>query len=313
MISQQEYEITVTLKLPRTPHNLAAGNFMVDLALLASSRDEAPLNSIAQTISMANASSSILARSRRPGILTYVSKIVDTASTMATLPWYVLGLGKESETLEIVMFEGVQFAKGTANVPNTLLMTIEADEKMQIYEASVRTVARFGGLRWILYHHRILSFLIFSSMFWSSTMISMLLVWAALGMSRTAAFDDDGLGTKEERGRSREAVNSEPTDSDVFDPTFMEDLSDTSRSFPTLGRQMPLHFVGEKKTDPDIKTEEDLTSMFPTAAQEADDEDEDNARLGSEWRDSGIGTSREEERQNEPRMRRSKFSEMGGS
>ena len=36
---------------------------------------------------------------------------------------------------------------------------------------------------------------------------------------------------------------------------------------------------------------------------EADDEDEDES-LGSEWRDSGIGTSREDERREEVRRRR---------
>ena len=50
--------------------------------------------------------------------------------------------------LEVSMFEGVEFARGSKNVPDNVQVVIEADEKMQFYEVGISIVARFGGLRY---------------------------------------------------------------------------------------------------------------------------------------------------------------------
>ena len=123
------------------------------------------------------------------------------------------------------------------------------------------------------------------------------------------------------------AIKAEPTqrpkpelsDSELLDPFSTEDLSDTPRSFPTLGRQMPpLQYPppsrrGLNQQEPvggNIKDEEDRpikkeekeeegelplrrSSGNPptTVGAEADDEDEDDDDVESAaWRDSGIGT-----------------------
>ena len=89
----------------------------------------------------------VLAWSRRPAILTYASPIIDTANTLSGLPWYLIGWKKESEVLEVSMFEGVEFAKGWRNIPQKVKVVVEADKKMQFYEVGIRIVARFSGLR----------------------------------------------------------------------------------------------------------------------------------------------------------------------
>lgn len=123
-------------------------------------------------------------------------------------------------------------------------------------------------------------------------MVSMALAWFVVSTyvgSKTGS-ETDGAVIKRER-----------SDSDAFDPTSMEDLSDTSRTFPTLGRQMPLHFTGRKdlKREEEVKKEEDevmrSTEIQPLAA-EADDEDDDVLQETSGFRDSGIGTGLDEER-----------------
>ena len=50
--------------------------------------------------------------------------------------------------LEVSMFEGVEFTRGSKNVPDKVQVVIEADEKMQFYELGISIVARFGGLRY---------------------------------------------------------------------------------------------------------------------------------------------------------------------
>ena len=263
---------------------------MLDLSLLAP--DNTASSDIITSTLYGNNSAFVLARSRRPAILTYASPIVDTANTLGGLPWHVLGWKKESEVLEVSMFEGVEFGKGWANVPHSVRVVVEADEKMQFYEVGVRMIARFGGLRWILYHHRILSFLFFTTTFWSFSMLSMLFMWFAL-----SSYFATAPTPKSEMDRKGSAIKRENSDSDIFDPTSVDDLSDTSRTFPTLSRQLPLHFtsrVGIKDEDDEEAKKDDVlrsTDIQPLVA-EADDEGED----GMEWRDSGIGTGLDEER-----------------
>ena len=172
-------------------------------------------------------------------------------------------------------------------------------------------------------------------------MLSMLLVWLGLSMYLSSSASETektkaALAPVQREGYyadSNGLVKSEPTDSDAaFDPTSLEDLSDTSRTFPTLGRgQAPLHFSGhqyrtvaEERKEAGVEREEELEKKikkeagdgedmdrvpssiippFPGLGAEADDEDEDEG-VGSEWRDSGIGTSREDERREEVRRRR---------
>ena len=115
---------------------------MLDLSLLA---PPAP----STTLKSPDLSLDVLAHSRRPAILTYVSPIIDTASTISALPWYILGWKSEKDVLEVSMFEGVVFARGWRNLPQSVKLVIEADEKMQFYEISIKIVAKFSGLRYL--------------------------------------------------------------------------------------------------------------------------------------------------------------------
>ncbi|MCJ1473821.1 hypothetical protein MMC13_002473 [Lambiella insularis] len=311
LVPLQPYDVSLFLHLPRTPGNLAAGNFMIDLALLApSDMASSPADLVPSALASRNTSGSVLALSRRPAILTYSSPIVDTASKLSSLPWYMIGWRRESERVEVVMFEGVEFAKGWRNVPDKVQVIVEADEKMQFYEVGVKIAARFGGLRWILYNHRILSYLFFTTTFFSvsltSTFLAYLLLSSFLSSPPFPTKSEPAPHIKHERTASS---------SERFNPFSTSDLSDTARSFPTLGRQMPLHFSGRsdaakhedeavkvKKEEPDAI--ERTTGLQPLAA-EADDEDEGDDAEAWSFRDSGIGTSLEEgDWRSGPRRRR---------
>lgn len=213
-----------------------------------------------------------------------------------------MGWKSESEVLSVRMFEGVEFAKGWTNVPQGVRVVVEADEKMQFYDVGLRIVAKLGGLRWALYHHRVLSFVFFTAAFWCSSMVSMALAWFAVSTYLGSSSPSTAVKTETETNGT--VVKRERSDSEAFDPTSMEDLSDTSRTFPTLGRQMPLHFTGRSdfKREEEIKREEDeimrSTEVQPLAA-EADDEDDEDDDMSQEtigFRDSGIGTGLDDER-----------------
>ena len=296
LTSLQPYDVTLLLHLPRTPNNLAAGNFMIDLSLLPSSPTSFGPEVLAAPLATSNTTASVLARSRRPTILPYHSPLVDTASTLTGLPWYVTGWKRESEVLKVSMFEGVEFAKGWRNVPQNVKITIEADQKMQFYDVGVIVVAKLGGLRWFLYHHRILSFLIFSSTFWTGSMISMALAWLIMSTYLSSTPDSEPKAEPDSNGA---AIKSEPSESDSADHLLTEDLSDTSRTFPTLRQQIPLQYSSQQSralrrdTEDDVKQEQETKNLQGVAA-EADDEDDEAGGAERAWRDSGLGTSLDE-------------------
>ena len=314
---------------------------MLDLSLLgptSSSRASHP------TTTSTNAPL-LLAHSRRPAILTYSSSLIATLSTLSALPWYLLGWKSESEHLTITMFEGVEFARGTAHVPQSARVVVETattaedgkfpgeeEEKgdeirrklqMQFYEVRVHIIAKLGGLRWIMYQHRILSFLFFTTTFWSSAMMSMTLSWLVLStLTKSSPSPSSSPDVKLEKPREKLAANGatvaikredegeEEEEEDIkIDPTsLLNDLSDTPRTFPSTpgGRRprVPLRFEGRrdilKREDVDEEEENDKFTLFQ--AMEADDEDEDEDEAAdivpetSGFRDSGIGTGLDEER-----------------
>lgn len=119
---------------------------------------------------------------------------------------------------------------------------------------------------------------------------------------------------------SKVAVKTEHKDysDEPFDPLSTEDLSDTSRTFPTLGRQMPLRYTGRhetvKRDDGDARVKEEeierTTGIQPLIAEADDEDDEDfGETLG---RDSGLGTSLEEgDRRGVQRRRKALFGGVG--
>ncbi|RAL15561.1 seipin [Aspergillus homomorphus CBS 101889] len=203
LISLQKYDVQVELELPRTPSNVAAGNFMLDLSLYSSPSTSAETG--------LNTSTSLLSQSRRPAILTYASPLVDTASKLVLMPFYVSGWNREAEKLQVNMFEKVQFPRGRRNVPSSLRLEIHSAEKMQVYRARVMFKATFTGLRWTMYNWRLTSFVIFGFMFWSVSMVTGGMVWAALAIlfHRSNGEEKDIVKTEND---SETIVKSEDTD-----------------------------------------------------------------------------------------------------
>jgi hypothetical protein len=114
---------------------------MLDLALFSQAAGTASGNS----------STHLLASSRRPAILTYASQIVDTAHRVSRMLFYVLGWSREAEKLNINMMERIEFGKGWKNMPGSLRLEIQSQERMQVYTAYVRFDARFTGLRYVVF------------------------------------------------------------------------------------------------------------------------------------------------------------------
>ncbi|KAE8138061.1 putative adipose-regulatory protein-domain-containing protein [Aspergillus pseudotamarii] len=201
LVSLQPYDINVEIELPRTPSNLAAGNFMLDLTLLSH-----PSTSV---LTGTNNSTYPISRSRRSAILTYASPLVDTASKLSFMPFYVFGWSQEAEKLVVPMMERVEFARGWRNLPERLRLEIHSSEEMQIYKTTVEFRARFTGLRWMMYNWKITSFFIFSSLFWSICMTSASISWVIIAsISSTGTREPE---VKEEAG-DETPIKQEPSE-----------------------------------------------------------------------------------------------------
>lgn len=291
LVSQQLYDITVHLTLPRSPQNTAQGNFMLDASLLGPS-PSAPLSAILNTDTPP-----VLARSRRSAFLTYYSREVDLARKALRLPALLTGIAQETESIDVQLFEGLEFPRGWRNVPQTLRLEIQSRERnMQIYTCSISFRARFRGLRWIMYNHRIASAVAFISAFWITEMLAMSVAWIALSLFIFPKVDE--AATRSERNARGKAIKTEEEEADD-DLGEQKALSDTERTFPSYAGSPVLKYQHPKTEEHDddehvrIKREEESAEPFPplqpAAGEAADDEEEEDDYV----LDSGLGTSLE--------------------
>lgn len=280
VVSAQAYDVKLEIELPRTRKNREVGNFMLDVSLLGSTGILDTLKD-GLTTSQYSEAASVLARSRRPASLHYRSLPVEMLHRVTQLPWYLLGVRDESESLTIDVFERTSFARGSSSVPTALKLEVQSSERMQIYSAKAIFHARFRGLRWLMYNHRVISAVVFVGLFWGVEMVFAGIAWAVL-----IAYLGPAFKTEEQRPvRIKEEVTSDDEERGF--------LSDTERTFPTLSNQQPLRFrspeIKEEKKEEDPSNGVRLQDVPPLTNLEADDEDED----GDYFLDSGIGTSME--------------------
>lgn len=252
-----------------------------------------------------NTSTYVLAKSRRPAILTFASPMIDTVSRIWRMPLYVLGWKKEAETLETAMMEGVEFAKGWRNLPGSLRLELQSQERMQVYSATVKFVARFKGLRyvsailctllcycsiltddcrWVMYNFRILSFLIFSCLFWAVSIVSAVTFWFFLTSYAETGDTTDEVKSEESDG-SFGSLGSYGSDGYDGQHSLGDEPSDRSSSDganpnkPRRRKRRRARKHGSsprtKKEDDEIKKEEEeiqqSTQIEPLASDTDDD------------------------------------------
>ena len=251
---------------------------MVETALFAPGEKGSVIDDSRIPVAKDPTTTKVLASSRRTAILTYYSPVVDLARKATELHWLILGWRLEAETLEIPVFNGVSFAKGWRNVPDTMQIQVQSSARMQIYEANVVFKARFQGLRWIMYNHRITSAFVFIGAFWGTEVLFTAICWAILSVWVFSPGDDTTIKKEADDHKRIKAEDSEEEEHIR--------LSDTERTYPTYSKGPAMRY-----TSPAIKKEEPEAEPFPsllTTALEADDEDESD-----DFFDSGLGTSLE--------------------
>lgn len=319
LVTRQKYDVGVEIRVPRSRANLDAGNWMLDLALRAPSLsgtgiknmlgwDDESASTATTADSMMKASHSqakTVAHSRRPAILTYRSWPTEYLHRFLRLPLYLTGFGTESETLHVIMLEGVYFHDAA---PESLRLEVRSKSPLEVYGVKVEIVARLEGLRWIMYTHRLASACVFVGAFWATEMGVLLLTWGVVAMvfgsssALSSAGEEEGGDVRHTDGKARKKIKQE-----------IGDVSDTDRTFPTLSSHPPLRY-----SSPEAKIKEEgerkLEDIPLAEDAEADDEDDDfvlesplprTVESQAPFTDSGLGTGMDSERDRErERVRR---------
>ncbi|KAF2852191.1 hypothetical protein T440DRAFT_446712 [Plenodomus tracheiphilus IPT5] len=336
LVDRQKYDVVVAMDVPRSNNNLGIGNWMVGLEMrgpgvlgwdeewdvqdygVVGGTSTAGNTKPPQKTTASDKAAVILARSRRPAILTYRSRVIEMAHRFLRLPFYLLGWHTESEHVEIGMMESVVFEQGTRNIPTSLRLEIRSKQPLEVYSVRVRISARLEGLRWLMYKNWFTSAVVGILLFWSVEMCVLIFTWGAftLVFGRIAASNTQNQTKKEPNNdndndkatETRAKPKSETKEDDAADGPGDSPISNTSRTFPSLPSHQPLSYHHHELREEEGQTPKMQDIPVKEEGGEADDEDEDEddgvlledmlpegRKNGGESRfeDSGLGTSLE--------------------
>lgn len=234
---------------------------------------------------------STLLHSRRPGILTYTTPLLTTLRTLAGSPLLLAGLSRQEETLNIRLADAHVFTT------TPLTAVIEIDTGVSVYDARIKFDARFEGIRWLMYHWRLSSFVVFVGLFWGVEMAAAGALWYWV----LAWLEVRGAEVEGETGvEGEELVPEDESETGGSGLRFV----DTQRTFPTssraprLGLQEGLYPTPEGTPAPEsILASEEWTPESGDSRAGDDEEgdttefDDDVEELVTLTTDSGIGAS----------------------
>lgn len=218
----------------------------------------------------------ILFTSRRPAIIPYEDQVVGLASRLIFLPYHLLVPDSRVVRLDVVMAESSVLAPHTATLPRWAYIELRAGQDLETYHASLVLTAQLHGLRWMMHHYRLFSFLLATLVFWTAELLFMLVAWLLW------AYTSSGPGVQPPTSPKLLAAD------DVALKREEEDLSDVPRSFPTYGGQLPLVY------DPGVRLAERApdNNGLRLLDAEADDEADDDATATGTNLNKGKGDMR---------------------
>lgn len=283
--SAQDYDVSVEISMPRSPTNIERGNFMVRLHLLDLDVNSGLVDA-AQNFAdnhQVFEGHTILFSSRRPALVPYVDPVVSLASRLLFLPYHILSSSSQTSSMVVPLAEHVSFPKGSA-LPASAYLEIEAGQTIQTYDVALILSAQLSGLRWIMFHYRLPTYIIFTFFFWVCELLFMVAVWGLWTMLTSSPG-----GTDINRGKSA-FRNIHARESHSFGD---DELSDGQSGPPY---KIEPAMKSEFRVKEELERERPLSEL-PIGGADADDEDDEDEddKYGSSKLDSGLGTSYSED------------------
>lgn len=234
----------------------------------------------------------VLFEARRPALLPHEDPIISVARRVLFMFYYILFPQSQARTVTVQLAERVNFAKSSVQ-PTSAFVEIEAGQDIQIYQTSLTLTAQLRGLRYLMYHYRLVTYVAFTFLFWVCEVLFMCVAWALWSSATSTA--PKALKVKPEYSTDGEKTHDDDDD----------EHSDRPGRSITYGQQSGL------KKEPLVKDEDDeseqrISDLPPADADDEDGFDDDDEDLGRNRRDEGLGTSYRDEGHESVRRRASR-------
>lgn len=207
----------------------------------------------------------------------YEDPIISVAKRVLFMGYYIMFPRSQSRTMTVQLAKRVHFDKTTMQ-PTTALVEIEAGQNIHIYETALTLTAQLRGLRWLMFHYRLLTYVAFTFLFWACEILFMCLAWAVWSSTTASKSSADRGGdfTDAEDGRFED-----------------DDYSDRPASSITHGKQAAMkkepRFKIEASDDQD-RAMSDIP-MGGTGADDEEDFDDEDVEIGGDEGIVGAATS----------------------
>ncbi|KHO01695.1 tubulin-tyrosine ligase [Metarhizium album ARSEF 1941] len=282
----QGYDISVTLSMPRSPANTERGNFMVSLYLVKDLAKDYKSDSSGRNAMDGRhylEAKKVLFKARRPALMPHEDVILSVARRVLFMGYYLLFPRSQARSLTVELAQRVSF-DGRAMQPTAAFVEIEAGQDIQIYSTSLTLAAQLRGLRWLMFHYRLVTYMAFTFLFWVCEILFMCVAWVVWDATRVS------------KSGKNKVDGSTDDDAD-------EDTDRAAGLAGPAGRPVVKREPEVKREEEDEEPEQSLSDIpmgeaEAEAAAEADDEDDiddGNVGGGGSRSDSGIGTSYKEE------------------
>lgn len=269
MKALQDYDVSVTFTMPRSPANLERGNFMISLHLL-DSREQNTVTARADEFARSHTGfgvNKVLFSSRRPALVPYMDPMVSFTSRVLFMAYHLLSSNSQRHTMTVKLAERVSFDRDSLK-PAAAYVEVEAGQDIQIYSTQLTLTAQLRGLRWLMVNYRLLSYVVFTLLFWFFEVLFMSAAWSVWS-SFTSMPVDQG---KRIKGSADADATDSGDDLDQDNGDEDEEGEDSAAASRYQGRRFQLG-----KREPGIKgedTPERSLADIPAAGAEADDEDD---------------------------------------
>lgn len=279
MKALQDYDVSVTFTMPRSPANLDRGNFMVSLHLL-DSRDQTSVATRADEFARSHMGfgvNKVLFSSRRPALVPYVDPVVSLTSRILFMAYHLLSSNSQRHTMTLKLAERVSFDRDSLK-PAAAYIEVEAGQDIQIYNAQLTFTAQLRGLRWLMVNHRLLTYIAFTLLFWFFEVLFMSAAWSVWS-SYTSMPINQGKRRIKGSAEADETDSGDDLDHDNESNTYDDDDNDDDDDGDeTRSERRQRHGrSGLIKREAALKAEETperSLADIPAAEIEADDEDD---------------------------------------
>ena len=281
--------------MPRSPPNTEHGNFMVSLHLVKDGDGRGTIAGQGKTSHghVYLDGHKVLFESRRPALLPYEDPIISVAKRAMFVLYYILFPQSQARTMTVRLAEKVSFAKSSLQ-PTAAFIEVEAGQSIQIYQTVLMMTAQLRGLRYIMFHYRMITYVAFTFMFWMCEILFMCGAWGIWSATVSAPNDDE-----------KASPRRLPRSSDVGADSDGSEGDDEGGDSDGSSKHVAFERIAQSKGERTVKDEDDQLGQrladIPLAEEEDfDDVDDIETRTGH---GQGAGTSFREEGSESVRLR----------